>query len=630
MKKLFLVLFILVAFKSYSQVYQVLPQYGYEMKRVDPTLVLKVPSDTVNNKTGVARIGTVLYVGNGTYWTAAGGGGGGTDSSLTAGFGLTKTTLGNNISLKVDTSLIATQYGLGLKWGLSGNTITAGQYLGTNNSEDLVLKSGGDEVARFSGDGQYRVAMGYGTTASGDFSTAMGYGTTASGGGSTAMGESTTASGVVSTAMGANTKSKSYGGLTLGTFNDSTNATSPTSYNALNRAFEIGIGQDDANRANAMTVLFNGNVGIGTTTPDSLLTVQQGLWGKRGVRFSGLPTAPGTKALRIDAAGNVSVADTTSGGASGLTVGTTTISGGTSGAIPFNNAGVFGEDAAQLFWDNTNNRLGIGTNSPSVSLDVLGKIRVRQSASVNNIFIDGGNLTASGTNNSAIGVAALSSLTTGANNFAAGFNALTTLSDGTGNMALGTQSLGSLTSGVYNVGIGFQAGFAQTDAPNNVAIGRQALSNNISGNGNGAIGTFALQNTTGNFNTAIGLYSGQNLTSGSYNVAIGSWLDFPAPTANGQLNIGNLLYGTGLYSTAASSSTPVSGGAIGIGVTSPAASAILDVSSTTKGFLPPRMTTTQINAISSPAEGLVVYNTTLSVLCFYDGSGWKKVTHSAM
>jgi hypothetical protein len=116
MKKLFLVLFILVAFKSYSQVYQVLPQYGYEMKRVDPTLVLKVPSDTVNNKTGVARIGTVLYVGNGTYWTAAGGGGG-TDSTITAGFGLTKTTLGNAITLKVDTAAIVNLSDLGLANG---------------------------------------------------------------------------------------------------------------------------------------------------------------------------------------------------------------------------------------------------------------------------------------------------------------------------------------------------------------------------------------------------------------------------------------------------------------------------------------------------------------------------------
>lgn len=52
-------------------------------------------------------------------------------------------------------------------------------------------------------------------------------------------------------------------------------------------------------------------------------------------------------------------------GSSGITVGTTTITSGTSGAIPFNNAGVYGEDAALLFWDNANNRLGVGTNAPT-------------------------------------------------------------------------------------------------------------------------------------------------------------------------------------------------------------------------------------------------------------------------
>src|SRR5450432_2047889 len=42
----------------------------------------------------------------------------------------------------------------------------------------------------------------------------------------------------------------------------------------------------------------------------------------------------------------------------------------------------------------------------------------------------------------------------------------------------------------------------------------------------------------------------------------------------------------------------------------PDTSAILDVSSTTKGFLTPRMTTTQQNAIPQPANGLLIYNTT--------------------
>jgi hypothetical protein len=60
------------------------------------------------------------------------------------------------------------------------------------------------------------------------------------------------------------------------------------------------------------------------------------------------------------------------------------------------------------------------------------------------------------------------------------------------------------------------------------------------------------------------------------------------------------------------------------------ASSILELSSTSQGFLPPRMTTTQINAISSPAEGLVIYNTTLSHLCCYQAGAWAKFSHSPM
>jgi uncharacterized protein (TIGR02145 family) len=51
-------------------------------------------------------------------------------------------------------------------------------------------------------------------------------------------------------------------------------------------------------------------------------------------------------------------------------------------------------------------------------------------------------------------------------------------------------------------------------------------------------------------------------------------------------------------------------------------SAMLDVSSTSKGFLPPRMTSAQRNAISSPVEGLVIYNTDEKVLNVYNGTSW--------
>jgi hypothetical protein len=66
------------------------------------------------------------------------------------------------------------------------------------------------------------------------------------------------------------------------------------------------------------------------------------------------------------------------------------------------------------------------------------------------------------------------------------------------------------------------------------------------------------------------------------------------------------------------------------GATSINASAQLQIDSTTKGFLMPRMTQAQILAIATPANGLMVYNTDLACPCFYDGTGWRKVSHSAM
>jgi uncharacterized protein (TIGR02145 family) len=64
------------------------------------------------------------------------------------------------------------------------------------------------------------------------------------------------------------------------------------------------------------------------------------------------------------------------------------------------------------------------------------------------------------------------------------------------------------------------------------------------------------------------------------------------------------------------------GAEVGIGTVSPNTSAKLDVVSTTQGFLPPRMTTTQRNAIASPAIGLVIYNITTNCLNFYTGTAW--------
>ncbi len=169
----------------------------------------------------------------------------------------------------------------------SGYSSTAMGY-GTTASRDIstamgngTTASGNYSTAMGSGttaSGYYSTAMGYETTASGDNSTAIGYETTASGNRSTAMGDYTTASGDNSTAMGSATtasgdnstamgfatKAESYISLAVGRYNKG--GGTPNNWISSDPLFEIGNGTS-SNRSNAVTVLKNGNVGIGTATP---------------------------------------------------------------------------------------------------------------------------------------------------------------------------------------------------------------------------------------------------------------------------------------------------------------------------------------------------------------------------
>ncbi len=61
---------------------------------------------------------------------------------------------------------------------------------------------------------------------------------------------------------------------------------------------------------------------------------------------------------------------------------------------------------------------------------------------------------------------------------------------------------------------------------------------------------------------------------------------------------------------------------VGIGTVTPDASSMLDIKSTTAGFLMPRMTTANRTAIASPAAGLQVFDTTTNTIWFFDGTAW--------
>src|SRR2546423_1281636 len=67
-------------------------------------------------------------------------------------------------------------------------------------------------------------------------------------------------------------------------------------------------------------------------------------------------------------------------------------------------------------------------------------------------------------------------------------------------------------------------------------------------------------------------------------------------------------------------------GRVGIGTSIPASSALLDLNSSTRGFLVPRMTTAQRTAIAAPALGLMVYQIDGTRGFYYYDAGWKPVS----
>ena len=71
------------------------------------------------------------------------------------------------------------------------------------------------------------------------------------------------------------------------------------------------------------------------------------------------------------------------------------------------------------------------------------------------------------------------------------------------------------------------------------------------------------------------------------------------------------------------------GTSVGLGTATPDASAQFDMTSTTQGFLAPRMTAAQRNAIGAPATGLFIYNTGTSLFNYFDGAVWQEIDSNA-
>jgi len=187
-----------------------------------------------------------------------------------------------------------------------------------------------------------------------------------------------------------------------------------------------------------------------------------------------------------------------------------------------------------------------------------------------------GNLTLTGSANSALGYQALNADTTGGGNAAFGYRALSANTTGNYNSAFGYHALRANTTGNYNVAVGYGALNSHTDAWGNSAVGFYALLSNSSGavnsafgygalhdttgGGNSAFGYSALyQNTTGFRNTAVGQNAGYNLTSGDDNVYIAN---SGVATESGTIHIGTVGTHSATYIAGIDGATSSSGVAV--------------------------------------------------------------------
>ena len=235
----------------------------------------------------------------------------------------------------------------------------------------------------------------------------------------------------------------------------------------------------------------NSNDG-GNTGWLALNTAASALWTRTGTNLS--PTTAGDDVL--------------------LNAGETlTISDFTPGSVVFAGpGGLLSEDNPNFFWDDTNNRLGLGIAAPLEQLHMTGNLRMpATTATTGIIYSDASTFIHNfGTNNSFVGIGAGNLTMTGSNNTAFGDTALAANTTGTDNTALGFGAMNNNLTGVRNM-----------------AVGRNALFSLTSGNDNAAIGQGALNSvTTASGNIAIGRRAGDNLTTGGDNILIGTLNQF--------------------------------------------------------------------------------------------------------
>jgi hypothetical protein len=767
MKKLFSLLIVFISIKCLGQVYQVLPQYGYEMKRVNATLVLLLPSDTTNNKTGVARIGTVLYIGNGTKWTA---------STVTDATKLNisdtasmltpyaKTIVVNTklnisdtaamlsnyaktsaVNLKVniaDTAAMLTNYaktsavnsGLALKVNISDTASMLTNYAKTSVvNSGLALKVNISDTATmlspYAKTSVVNSGLALKVNIADTAAMLTNYAKTSAVNSAVALKVNISDTATMLTpyakvilvntkvnisdtaAMLANyAKTSAVNSAVALKVNISDTATMLTPY--LRKIDTASLSNRINLKADINSPTFTGTVGgitqsmvgLGNVTNESKATM-----------FTNA-TFTGTFATAAGAIGNAALANSAVANLSGTNTGDqTTITGNAGTATALQTAITIGTttgdatSAGSSFDGTANNTnaltlatvnsnvgsFGSATQSPTYTVNGKGLLTAAANVTITPAVgsitgLGTGVATALGVNTGSAGAVVLFNGNAGTPSALIGTNITGTASlNINGTVGATTATTGAFTTATASTSlrtplliggttttstITYQptSGVGTTGADHIFKVGNNGATEamRILNNANVGIGTTPTgvngklqvlgsiglsgnseirQNTNTDGNTLKILATqlvvapvnsaGYNYTGGGVMAAVSvndAVLLFDAgytTSTFGRFKVSNTTSSNVSLSLEKNSVTTLfasTNGTVGVGTATPAASSILDVTSTTKGFLPPRMTTTEINAIASPAAGLVVYNTTLAVLCFYDGTGWKKVSHSPM
>jgi hypothetical protein len=250
---------------------------------------------------------------------------------------------------------------------------------------------------------------------------------------------------------------------------------------------------------------YGGNIGIGTSSPSTKLTVAgaitiTGAFALRGSYGAGAIStnfAAGDGAL----ASNTTGAYNTASGLNALYSNTTGYNNSASGvsALANNTTGAYNTASGlNALYSNTTGNYNTASGQGALYSNTTGNY------------------------NTASGQGALQSNTTGAYNTAMGMSALYYNTTGTSNSAMGVNALANNTTGAYNTASGVSALANNTTGAYNTASGQGALQSNTTGAYNTAMGMSALYyNTTGTSNSAMGVNALQNNTTGYSNSAVG-------------------------------------------------------------------------------------------------------------